>query len=235
MVSLQPLPHMLDTARRVATPEGIELTLRLAGPVPRALAWTVDLATRIVALWLLAIVLGAAGRFGTGAMFLAAFFLEWLFPAWCEARWGGATPGKRLLGLRVLNDDGSPVRWPAALTRNLLRAVDFLPLVYATGLVAMLVNRDFKRLGDLAAGTVVVYREGAHRAAQIPEAAPLAPPVALSLGEQRTLLDLAERAALLAPARVEELAELARPLVGESQGDPAGRVLQVANHLIGRR
>ena len=97
----------------------------------------------------------------------------------------------------VLNDDGSPVRWSAALTRNLLRAVDFLPFLYATGLAAMLVNRDFKRLGDLAAGTVVVYREGAHRAALIPAAAPLAPPAPLSLGEQRTLLDLAERAPVL--------------------------------------
>jgi hypothetical protein len=98
----------------------------------------------------------------------------------------------------------------------------------------MLVNRDFKRLGDLAAGTVVVYREGAHRAALIPPAAPLAPPAPLSLGEQRTLLDLAERSPVLSPARVEELAELARPLIGESRGDPAEHVLRVANHLVGR-
>ena len=226
---------MLDTARRVATPEGIELTLRLAGPVPRALAWAVDLAIRVAALWLAAAAFGAFGLFGTGALFLAAFFLEWLFPAWCEARWAGATPGKRLLGLMVLNDDGSPVRWPAALTRNLLRAVDFLPFLYATGLLAMLANRDFKRLGDLAAGTVVVYREGAHRALLIPAAAPFAPPAPLSLAEQRAVLDLAERAAVLAPARVEELAELARPLVGGSPGDPAQCVLRVANHLMGRR
>jgi uncharacterized RDD family membrane protein YckC len=226
---------MLDTARRVATPEGIELTLRLAGPVPRALAWAVDLAIRVIALWVLSFLLGALGMLGLGVMFLAAFFLEWLFPAWCEARWNGATPGKRLLGLMVLNDDGSPVRWSAALTRNLLRAVDFLPFLYAAGLAAMLMNRDFKRLGDLAAGTVVVYREGERRPAQIPSAAPLAPPAALSLNEQRTLIDLAERAAVLSPARVEELAELARPLIGETRGDPGELVLRVANHLMGRR
>jgi uncharacterized RDD family membrane protein YckC len=226
---------MLDTARRVATPEGIELTLRLAGPVPRALAWGVDLVLRLIALWLLALVLGALGLMGVGAMFLAAFFLEWLFPAWCEARWNGATPGKRLLGLMVLNDDGSPLRWSAALTRNLLRAVDFLPFLYAGGLAAMLMNRDFKRLGDLAAGTLVVYRERAHRAAQIPVAAPLAPPVPLSLGEQRVVVDLAERAAVLSPARVAELAELARPLIGAARDDPAERVLRVANHLMGQR
>jgi len=226
---------MLDTARRVATPEGIELTLRLAGPVPRALAWAVDLAIRVIALWVLSFLLGAFGLLGLGVMFLAAFFFEWLFPAWCEARWNGATPGKRLLGLMVLNDDGSPVRWSAALTRNLLHAVDFVPFLYAAGLAAMLVNRDFKRLGDLAAGTVVVYREGERRPAQIPSAAPLVPPAALSLNEQRTLIDLAERAAVLSPARVDELAELARPLIGETRGDPAERVLRLANHLMGRR
>ncbi len=226
---------MLDTARRVATPEGIELSLRLAGPVPRALAWAVDVATRIVAVWVLALVLGPAGLFGTGALFLVLFFFEWLFPAWCEARWNGMTPGKRVLGLMVLNDDGSPVRWPAALTRNLLRTVDFLPLLYAVGLTAMLVNRDFKRLGDLAAGTVVVYRDGAYRSVQIPPAPPLAPPATLTLGEQRTLLDLAERAPLLSSQRVEELAELAAPLVGETSGDPAERVARVANYLVGRR
>ena len=226
---------MLDTARRVATPEGIELTLRLAGPVPRALAWAVDVAMRIVAVWVLALVLGPAGLFGAGGLFLALFFFEWLFPAWCEVRWNGMTPGKRVLGLMVLNDDGSPVRWPAALTRNLLRTVDFLPLLYAVGLATMLVNRDFKRLGDLAAGTVVVYREGAYRSVQIPPAPPLAPPATLTRGEQRTLLDLAERAPLLSPQRVEELAELAAPLVGETSGDPAERVARVANYLVGRR
>ena len=98
------------------------------------------------------------GRAGWGVMLLTAFFVEWMLPAWFEAVWGGQTPGKRLFGLAVLNDDGTPVRWPGALTRNLLRAVDFLPLLYGIGLVTMLINRDFKRLGDLAAGTVVVYQ-----------------------------------------------------------------------------
>jgi uncharacterized RDD family membrane protein YckC len=226
---------MLDSARRVATPEGIELTLRLAGPVPRALAWIVDVLIRIAILWTLSLLLEPAGWFGQGVVILAVFFLEWLFPAWCEVNWNGATPGKRALGLMVLNDDGSPVRWAAALTRNLLRAVDFLPVLYALGLTAMLVNRDFKRLGDLAAGTVVVYREGAQRAAQVPVAPPLAPPAPLTLAEQRTLLDLAERAPTLSAQRVEELAGLAEPLTGATRGDRAARVVGIANYLLGRR
>jgi uncharacterized RDD family membrane protein YckC len=228
---------MLDTTRRVATPEGIELTLRLAGPVPRALAWTLDLLLRAALVLAVMMIVSRFGRAGTGVVLIASFFVEWLLPAWFEANWGGQTPGKRVLGIAVLNDDGTPVRWPAALTRNLLRAADFLPLFYGVGLMAMLANRDFKRLGDLAAGTVVVYQSTElERARKIPEAAPLPPPVSLDLDEQRAVLELAERSASLTRERFEELAELPKPLVGNLHAErAAARLLAVANYLAGRQ
>ena len=228
---------MLDTTRRVATPEGIELTLRLAGPVPRALAWSVDLAIRVAIVLVVMLLASQLGRAGWGVVLLTAFVVEWLLPAWFEAQMGGQTPGKRLFGLAVLNDDGTPLRWPGALTRNLLRAVDFLPFLYAFGLVTMLLNRDFKRLGDLAAGTVVVYlSSSADVARKIPEAAPIPPPVSLDLDEQRAVLDLAERSAGLTRERVEELAALPTPLVGALQGErAAARLLGMANYLAGRQ
>jgi uncharacterized RDD family membrane protein YckC len=228
---------MLDTTRRVATPEGIELTLRLAGPVPRALAWTLDLLLRAALVLAVMMIVSRFGRAGTGVVLIASFFVEWLLPAWFEANWGGQTPGKRVLGIAVLNDDGTPVRWPGALTRNLLRAADFLPVFYGVGLMAMLANRDFKRLGDLAAGTVVVYQStGLERARKIPEAAPLPPPVSLDLDEQRAVLELAERSASLTRERFEELAELPRPLVGNLHAErAAARLLAVANYLAGRQ
>ena len=227
---------MLDTTRRVATPEGIELTLHLAGPVPRALAWAIDLALRVAAVLIVMMAALPLGRAGWGIVLLAAFFVEWLLPAWFEAAWNGQTPGKRALGLRVLNDDGTPVRWPGALTRNLLRAADFLPLLYGVGLLTMLANRDFKRLGDLAAGTVVVYEPEKRLAAKaIPEAPAIAPPFPLELAEQRALLELAERSASLTPERLEELAELPRPLVGRLEGGrAAARLLGIANYIAGR-
>jgi uncharacterized RDD family membrane protein YckC len=228
---------MLDTTRRVATPEGIELTLRLAGPVPRALAWAIDLALRAAILFAVSVVAGALGKAGMGVILLTAFFVEWLLPAWFEASWNGQTPGKRAMGLVVLNDDGTPLRWPAALTRNLLRAVDFLPFLYGTGLVSMLANRDFKRLGDLAAGTVVVYQaEKAEASKNIPAAAPIAPPVPLTLEEQRAVLELAERAPGLTRERLEELAELPTPLVGSLDGSrAAARLIGMANYIAGRK
>jgi uncharacterized RDD family membrane protein YckC len=221
---------MLDTARRIATPEGIELELRLAGPVPRAGAWALDFLLRLAFLFLAAMILGALGGFGKGVFLLMWFFLEWLFPAWCEVYLAGATPGKKALGLAVLHDDGTPVRWPAALARN------FLPLFYGIGLVAMLMNRDFKRLGDLAAGTIVVYREPKPRGFRVPEGAPLAPGVALTLAEQRAILDFAERAQGLTAERADELAAIPRGLVGTASGPAATeRLIRIANFLVGRR
>ena len=212
---------MLDTARRIATPEGIELELRLAGPVPRAAAWALDIVLRLAILGVLAIALGALGGFGGGIFLIIWFVLEWLFPAWCEVNWGGATPGKKALGLVVLHDDGTPILWPAALARNLLRAIDFLPFLYGFGFLAMLMNRDFKRLGDLAAGTIVTYREEPPHGFQVPEGAPLAPSVALTLPEQRAILDFAERTPGLTAERAAELAAIPRELVGSASG-PGG-------------
>jgi len=227
---------MLDTTRRVATPEGIELTLRLAGPVPRALAWSVDFLLRAALVLVVSMIASRFGRAGMGVVLIAAFFVEWLLPAWFEAMWGGQTPGKRLFRLAVLNDDGTPVRWPGALTRNLLRAADFLPFLYGVGLITMLMNRDFKRLGDLAAGTVVVYQaEKVEAARAIPPAPPQPPPVSLSPEEQRAVLELAERSTSFTRERFEELAELPTPLVGRAVRDAAAsRILGIANYLAGK-
>jgi hypothetical protein len=176
------------------------------------------------------------GRFGWALILLAWFFLEWIFPAWCEVNWGGATPGKKALGLVVVHDGGTPVGWPAALTRNLLRFVDFLPVFYLFGLVSMAASRDFRRLGDHAAGTLVVYRPPVGRPHKVAPAPPEMPQRALTLREQRTVLDFAERVADLTPERAAELAEIAVPLVGAERGDAAvARLVRIANHLLGRQ
>jgi len=226
---------VLDTSRRIATPEGIELTLRLAGPVPRALAWAIDLLLRAVVLAIIALSAAALRQFGAGIILLSAFLIEWLYPAWFEATWG-STPGKRAFGLIVLNDDGTPLRWSAALTRNLLRAVDFLPAMYFAGFVTMVMNRDFKRLGDFAANTLVVYREEKLETRAIPEAEPQAPGFALSIAEQRAIIDFAARSTGLTPERAEELAQIPRSLIdGAPRGAAAARLVGIANHLLGRQ
>ena len=172
---------------------------------------------------------------GYAVYLLAAFLLEWLYPVFFEVYWGGTTPGKRWLGIMVLNDDGTPVRWPASLTRNLLRTVDFLPTLYFLGFIAMVLNRDFKRLGDVAADTLVVYRDARIVEPDIPRAIPIAPPVSLSIDDQRAVLDFAERAGKLTEERAGELAEIARSLAGNAAGKQGvARLIGIANHLLGR-
>jgi uncharacterized RDD family membrane protein YckC len=227
---------LLDTALEVPAPEGIEIALHPAGPFARASAWLVDLLLRVGVLLLLLFGVAVLGKFGWALILLAWFFLEWIFPAWCEVNWGGATPGKKALGLIVVHDDGTPVGWPAALTRNLLRFVDFLPLFYLFGLASMVLSRDFRRLGDHAAGTLVVYRFPAGSIRRVPPGVPEAPAAALTAREQRAVLDYAERIADLTPERAAELAEIVGPLVGEARGDAAvARLVGVAQHLVGHR
>lgn len=239
---------MLDTCRAIETPEGVELGLRVAGPAPRFLAWVIDMLIRGAIYIGLSIILALLGRLGIGLLLIVIFLLEWFYPVLFEVYRQGATPGKRSMGLRVMHDDGTPVGWSASLVRNLLRAVDFLPLLYGLGLTSMLLTRDFKRLGDLAAGTLVVYSTQAPAPPSLPVATPQAPPVPLSTQEQRAVVDFAERAALLTPERVGELAGLATPLTGIPNGGageyPTGhtplnpgaqRLFQYANWLVGRR
>jgi uncharacterized RDD family membrane protein YckC len=234
---------MLDTLRTVPTPEGIELSLKVAGPMPRARAWLLDLLIRLAILLVLGMVLGALGKVGSGLMLLIAFVLEWVYPVLFEVLRNGQTPGKRACDLRVLHEDGTPVQWRASVARNLIRAVDFLPVFYGFGLIAMMLNRDFKRLGDLAAGTIVVHTERKRASKGVPIAEPgLANPmpnVALDLAEQRAVIDFAERRATWSTERANELAsyaEAALPAVSRYDAtDVATRVVRLANFLVGRR
>ena len=212
------MPTPIDTVRLHETPEGVDLALRVAGPAPRAIAYLVDLVIRF-ALLLVVLPLAAFSGFGTGLILLAVFGLEWLYPVVFEVR-SGATPGKRTMGLMVVHDDGTPVRLPASLIRNLLRAVDFLPMLYCVGLVSMLVDRDFRRLGDLAAGTLVVYADPPPAKPTIPQATAQAPPAGLPVEAQQAILAFAERGHALSDARRIELAEILAGGVGR-RGDAA--------------
>jgi uncharacterized RDD family membrane protein YckC len=179
-----------------------------------------------------------AGGIGVALNIILFFALEWLYPVAFELTRWGATPGKRSLGLRVIMDNGLPVTPAASLTRNLLRAADFLPLLYGFAVVSMLLRRDSKRLGDLAAATLVVYQP--RPAARIPdnEIAPLAPAIALTPRDQAAVIALAARAPRLTAARVDELAALAGAVsrnAGQSGPEVTRRVLGVAQWFLGRR
>jgi uncharacterized RDD family membrane protein YckC len=226
---------MLDTIHAVQTPEGVDLVLRAAGPVPRGLAWVADTLLQGAIAFALSFSIGLLGLgegFSTGLFMIALFVLVWFYPVIFEVRAHGQTPGKRLLGLRVVQENGTPVGWSESVLRNFLLVADFLPLLYLAGLVTMFVDASFRRLGDLAAGTLVVYAD-APRApfAAFGDVTPLPPPFALTLDEQSAVIAFAERAATLTPERALELAEIPGPLsAGE---DPPARLRAIAAFLVG--
>jgi uncharacterized RDD family membrane protein YckC len=227
--------ELLDTRYKVETPEGIDLTLRPASLVPRALAFSIDLAIRGLALLLMYLLLEFLGKLGKGLAAIVFFMLTWWYMVLFEVLNQGRSPGKQLMGLRVVHDDGTPVGWAASLTRNLLRFVDFLPFAYGLGMLSSLNHPAFKRLGDLAAGTLVVYQDIPASRPQLPEAEPLLAPFSMSLAEQRAVLAFAERQSGLSSARSTELAALlAEPL----QVPPAQAQAQlngIARGLLGPR
>jgi len=226
---------MLDTRRSIETPEGVELGLRLAGPVVRGYAWIIDILVRTaiyVAIW---IVFSAMGKFGIGLALISMFLLEWFYPVVFEMYNQGATPGKRSMGIKVVHDDGTEVTLQSSLLRNLLRAVDFLPFLYGFGLISMMFNRDFKRLGDLTAGTIVIYTDKLSDASDIKKMSPQTPPVSLTAPEQKAIIQYAERLELFTPQRCSELANILEDVTHEQNEKGVQRLLQYANWMMGRR
>ncbi|NTX54008.1 RDD family protein [Myxococcus sp. CA039A] len=158
-------PHLA-----VATPERVALSLPVAGIGYRCLAWLVD-ASLLFFFWVVAYfvftllvsdVLGVfQGLSGVGQTLLVVgiFATQWLYWTLGEVFFHGQTPGKRALRIRVVRLDGSPVGLYESAVRNLCRAVDFLPGVYAAGCISMLLTPQHRRLGDLLAGTVLVREE----------------------------------------------------------------------------
>jgi hypothetical protein len=135
-------------------------------------------------------------------------------------------------------DNGLPVTPAASMTRNLLRVADFRPFGYGAAIASMLLSRDGKRLGDLAASTIVVHEARPAPKATLDMVTPLAPARALSQRDQSALIALAARAPSLTVERLDELADLAAPVQGAARGTPADitrRVLGVSQWLLGRR
>jgi len=191
----------------VLTTEKVPFSYRVAGLGARFLAWLIDL--------LFIVLLGIIGAFaaipldmvtegmGTAVTRIWIFCLTWVYFLFFEWLWSGQTPGKRLMGLRVIQWRGTAITFYDSALRNLIRVVDSLPVFYAVGFVIASNNRENRRLGDLAANTLVVHVERQGKPIQALTAATEADRVRLAFLRQRlsqltrdqkeTLLDLCLR------------------------------------------
>jgi len=147
---------------QIQTPEGVTFALPLAGPVLRMLAWLIDLAVLLALILLLNSLASSFTRLEVTAgmvyalLTIAYFIMPIVYAIGMEWLCRGQTIGKRLLRLRVVDQQGLKLQFNQVVIRNLLRAIDSLPLLYLVGGLSVVVSAQKQRLGDLAANTIVV-------------------------------------------------------------------------------
>jgi uncharacterized RDD family membrane protein YckC len=220
-----PPDEPLDSVFHMVTPERIIVAQPLAGPFRRFVAYLVD--QLLVVLLILAMVVAAlfltlGSAAGLGPALVGLFLLTWGYGAFCEGIFNGQTLGKYLLGLRVVSQRGVPITGAQAVLRNLVGTVDgLIPFFFQLGLASMIVSRRFQRLGDLAAGTIVVVEERPMRRillrindSAVDAVLPWLPgQIAAGSDLARVLSDYVAARGRFAPLRRAEIAEpLARPL-----------------------
>lgn len=226
---------MLDNRFLHTTPEGIDIELAPAGLAARSLAWCVDFLIRAIIYIVCAIVFSLAGKFGWGGFLILAFLLEWFYPVFFELFSQGMTPGKRAFKIKVVQDDGLPVNPQASILRNLLRAADFFPTAYFMGIICMLSNKQYKRLGDWAASTMVIYLPEVQSSFVSDISSSSQAPIALNHQEQLAIIAFAERGKGLSDARKNELANLLSPVLGEQDAEAVNKLYRIANGLVGHK
>ena len=241
----------------VETPEVVTIEYAVAGAGSRCLAATVDslLILLLQAALGAVITMVASSAGGTSDLFTTILLTVWAILAfvllWCyylafDLMWSGQSPGRRCFGLRVIREGGRPLDFSASAIRNLIRLLDFLPFGYGLGVLVMFADGRSRRLGDLAAGTLVVREGSTHtralltrsmapavvppRAADAPSA-PLLPNLHLVQGAAYELAEaFLHRRAELAPARRSQLArDLALVLhtrLGLSSGGDSERFIE---------
>jgi uncharacterized RDD family membrane protein YckC len=169
-----------------------------------------------------------------GLAIILAFLITIGYYIFFEMVWNGQSPGKRAAGIRVLSAGGTPITFGQSLVRNLVRPVDMLPTSYMLGLTVMILNRRSQRLGDIAAGTVVVkiQREASPRLLGLRgRETSLPPQLAARIQDEDVALarDFLLRRRDLPPARREELARRIaarlRSRLGPQFGDDAPEML----------
>lgn len=226
---------MIDNITHHDTPEGTTLEMIPAGFVPRLGAWLIDFIIRLGLLMVLFFVLTLFMKAGKGIWLLCYFLIDWFYMVLFEVYRGGQTIGKKQYGIKVCTDDGMAMTWRTSMIRNILRVADFLPFVFASAVLCMLFHQQSKRLGDMVAGTLVVYVSHEKLTFDIPKANPVLPTMPLLFDEQQAVLAFAERAEELPKERWLELAQILIPLAPKASPQKVGaQIIGFANAIIGR-
>lgn len=226
---------LIDTDCSVETPEGINFNSTIAGTVPRALAYVIDFSWRLLIYILLAIVSAFIGNVGWGFFLIFSFLLEWFYPVYFEVFRNGQTPGKKSMGIKVVNDDFTPVRWNTSIIRNLLRSADFFPVLYLFGIISITCSKKFQRLGDMAAGTLVIYSAAERKQEIASDVKPVLPAAPLTLDERQAIADFTDRTDVISEPRQIELTDILTPLTNSTGKSGLMKVLGIGAWIRGKK
>jgi len=223
----------LEDRVTISTPEGLDLELQLAGVGSRFMAACVDLFLQFLIVAVVAVLLEnvVGGGFAAALLVITFFIVLYAYDVLFEVLAGGRTPGKRLVHLRVVRASGGPIDLPASALRNLLRIIDGFIFLYLPGLICVLATRRNQRIGDLAAGTLVIRDAPRPKRARAVAPAPPADPTlparadvsAVTPDEIATVRRFLERRATIAPGPRQQLAyRLEQGLRPKVSGLPEG-------------
>jgi len=228
--------NQLDTVIRIVTPENIAFTYQLASLSQRAIAYCIDMMVLVfvelligcLLLFMVSFLYLPSG-FAVAIMFITVFFLYWFLGAFFETVWNGQTPGKRLLGIRVLSTQGQPINSFQAVVRNVLRLADLQPgMSGGIAFANMLCNKRFQRFGDLLSGTMVIVDEntyGRHELVRFKHpdvfrVSEMLPPIALASETLKALALYVHRRKAISPRRREHIAAILAVQLIERHGLP---------------
>jgi uncharacterized RDD family membrane protein YckC len=229
-----------DSTLKALTPEGVEFILSPAGLPVRTLSYGIDKViqwTILITFYILFNLIDA----GVWLFLILNFAIDWFYHVVCELSFRGQSPGKRLTGIRVIKSSGAPVDPASSVLRNLLRFADTFLFLFLIAFITITASKGFRRVGDWAGGTLVVYTSMAR---SYPRTAlktllsrydPVDPEFALSSDEKQAILDFARRYPLLGEARADEIAGIYAPYLRNGNGNlsNAGFLLGIARKLSG--
>ncbi len=216
---------------QVVTPENVTVTYELAGIGSRGLAIMLD--TVLEGIIVLIVLLAGTGVAyisqsvmvritGMVILWVVLVFIWVIYPIIFEIVWDGRTPGKRLAGLRVIREGGYPINGTSAIIRNLARFIDFLPIFYGVGIITMFVQPEYKRLGDIIAGTIVIREPVAGEILLAAREEPIEEDLAVGLPDIRNLDRLTSEDYQALRSFVQRQGQLKPPI----QERLAGQILQ---------
>jgi uncharacterized RDD family membrane protein YckC len=243
------VPVGFEDRLAIATPEGVEIELTLAGLGSRFIAGLIDFFIRLLPLIALLVLIDPRDEAIGAAIFaLADFGMQFFYYVLFETLGGGRTPGKRAVGLRVVRSGGRPVTFVRSMLRNIMRVIDAIGF-YLIGMLSIFITNNNQRLGDLAADTLVVRdRHGDRRHGEAPSSVGTTydpgpadnwDVSAVSAADVATVRSFLERrSSLNARARKELAWQLARklqPLVGGANEPDDERFLEMLVAAKARR